>query len=536
MIKINNEYFNYECIYFGTVQHGLMKSNTLLMQIGLFQFDELIKSMYVNVHVNDNDVLPMIGNELQLESIKGSELMGYTGTLKSEHVYELGYEVFKKIDDLEQLKNIGKYQILGDTEKMLEKIEHTPITGKTFKTIRETLKLTQSEIGNNLGVSRQLVASLEKDNKEIKPEYLDTLISKYPALRSNIDVQFDWITFNFPELTGDEVISKILNVKKGLFLARNTSQNFYTREFVYGGEKNIYIQDFEPEDDEVIDGGIQKDGASLFMTGIGVRQFENILAEQGLTWLQFFKKMYQYRGHCTRLDVAINDNAEVLNMDDLVKAVQEKRFWSKAKSYAIHGNAQQGWTVNFGKSPFVIRIYDKFKEQAGKGKTTDINTRVELELHSDKATQLIDEWLGSDNLVGFTFDILKSSLLFVDEKVDETQLKGQNDKERYYDKLKPMPAWDLLTALGGKAKFKTESKPVTVERTKNWVENYVAPSLKMLQQTGNWDFVLEIIMNAELSPEQEALVKTVNTFQKSETLESPKTLKIDQGDLENDKI
>ena len=63
----------------------------------------------------------------------------------------------------------------------------------------------------------------------------------------------------------------------------------------------------------------------------------------------------------------------------------------------MHGNVDDGWTVDFGKSPFVIRAYDKHKEQANKeGYDTDMKTRVELELHQDKAEYVLDEWLNND--------------------------------------------------------------------------------------------------------------------------------------------
>ncbi|CAK1228666.1 replication initiation factor domain-containing protein [Fructobacillus fructosus] len=78
-------------------------------------------------------------------------------------------------------------------------------------------------------------------------------------------------------------------------------------------------------------------------------------------------------------------------------AIQEKRFWSKSRSYAIHGNERSGWTINFGKSPFVIRIYDKYLEQKQKNIDTTIKKRIELELHADKAEAVIDEWLLNDD-------------------------------------------------------------------------------------------------------------------------------------------
>jgi len=42
------------------------------------------------------------------------------------------------------------------------------------------------------------------------------------------------------------VIDDVLRLQENLFLERPTSQNFYTREMAFAGEKNIYIQDFAP--------------------------------------------------------------------------------------------------------------------------------------------------------------------------------------------------------------------------------------------------------------------------------------------------
>lgn len=161
--------------------------------------------------------------------------------------------------------------------------------------------------------------------------------------------------------------------------------------------------------------------------------------------------------------------------------------------------------------PLVIRIYDKFKEQAGKGKLTAANTRVELELHTDKAKQLIDDWLDKGNLVGFTFNFLNTYLLFVGEQIDETKLKGKNDRKRYYETLRPIPEWSLFNALGGSMKFINDPKKINFYSVMNWLEKYVASSLKLIQQTGKWNDLLETIVETELSPEQEALVKVFNT-------------------------
>ncbi|MDG9750807.1 replication initiation factor domain-containing protein, partial [Leuconostoc mesenteroides] len=246
---------------------------------------------------------------------------------------------------------------------------------------------------------------------------------------------------------------------------------------------------------------------TMYLTGQGTRLFEKALLEQGLTWKKFFVQAKRFKGTFSRLDIAINDNWSLLDMDEIIEATQQNRFWSKSRSFAIHGNNQDGWTANFGKSPFVIRIYDKQKEQEQKGLETSIKNRVELELHVDRAEQVISEWFENDNLVEYSVSILYTYLWFVDEPIDDEELKGTHVRERYIDTLKPMPAWSLLTSLGQSMKFVREPKEQSVDSILSWIMKYVVPSLEVLKKTGHWHEVIEAMDKANLSPEQEKLVK-----------------------------
>ncbi len=230
-----------------------------------------------------------------------------------------------------------------------------------------------------------------------------------------------------------------------------------------------------------------------------------------MTWRDFFIKARRYRGHLTRLDIALNDKWGLLNMNDIVRAVQEKRFWTKSRSYAIHGNSDAGWTVNFGKAPFVIRAYDKQKEQESKGNDTDIKNRVELELHQDRAEQVLDEWFANDNLVDFTVDMLYTYLWFTDEPIAHDLLTGVKARDEIEATVKPMASWELLIFLGHKMKFIRQPKTQSVDSIKKWVEQAVAPSLAVLQKTGHWVDVLRAIEKAELSDKQQKLVTTTMT-------------------------
>ncbi|WP_188353587.1 replication initiation factor domain-containing protein [Leuconostoc pseudomesenteroides] len=507
----NNQF--YSATFLGTIQHSLAYTNTPLIKVGLSLHGELqaVKTIKVNGNQLSNNF--KLGDFIELGTIKGDDLNGYTAiSIDATQSDDNNYR--KLFTDLESLKNVGKYQLLklvtNDNEKednaMEEFIKAPKLNGSHIKTIRELLGFNQLTFSKKVGVSNTLLSLIESDNKPITDDFVEKMYTAFPDLKNALDLQFDWVNITFADMTGEQVINDVMRLKPELFLERSTTQNFYTREFAFAGEKNIYVQDFEPTTDEHGQDE-QKTGTTMYLTGQGTRLFEKALLEQGLTWKKFFVRAKRFKGTFSRLDIAINDNWGLLDMDEIVEATQQNRFWSKSRSFAIHGNNQDGWTANFGKTPFVIRIYDKQKEQEQKGLETSIKNRVELELRSERAEQLISEWFENDNLVEYSVSILYTYLWFVDAPIDEEELKGTHVRERYIDSLKPMPAWSLLTSLGQSMKFVREPKEQSVDGILSWIMKYVVPSLEILKKTGHWHEVIEAMDKANLSPEQEKLVK-----------------------------
>ncbi|WP_334098197.1 replication initiation factor domain-containing protein [Leuconostoc lactis] len=503
----------YSATFLGTTQHSLAYTNTPLIKVGLSLHCELqaVKTVKVNGNQLSNSL--KLGDFIELGIIKGDDLNGYTAisidaTQADDNYYQ------KLFTDLESLKNVGKYQLLkvvknnGKENNEMEDFIKTPkLTGSHIKTIRDMLNLKQTVFAEKIGISRALLALVETGSKSITDEFIEKMYTAFPDLKNALDLQFDWVTITFSDMNGEQVIKDVMRLKSELFLERSTTQNFYTREFAFAGEKNIYVQDFEPTKDVDTNQDVQKVGATMYLTGQGTRLFEKALLEQGLTWKKFFVRAKRFKGTFSRLDIAINDNWGLLDMDEIIEATQQNRFWSKSRSFAIHGNNQDGWTANFGKSPFVIRIYDKQKEQEQKGLETSIKNRVELELHADRAEQVISEWFENDNLVEYSVSILYTYLWFVDESIDAEELKGTHVRERYIDSLKTMPAWSLLTSLGQSMKFVREPKEQSVDSILSWIMKYVVPSLEVLKKTGHWHEVIEAMDKANLSPEQEKLIK-----------------------------
>ncbi|MCT4413528.1 replication initiation factor domain-containing protein [Leuconostoc pseudomesenteroides] len=504
----------YSAIFLGTTQHSLAYTNTPLIKVGLSLHGELhaVKTIKVNGNQLSNSF--KLGDFIELGTIKGDDLNGYTAiSIDAAQADDNNYR--KLFTDLESLKNVGKYQLLKLVTNSNEKEKNTmddfikapKLNGSHIKTIRELIGLSQKEFSKEIGVSKSLISDVESERVVITNRLLTKMYTAFPDLKNALDLQFDWVTITFADMTGEQVINDVMRLKPELFLERSTTQNFYTREFAFAGEKNIYVQDFEPTKDVDTNQDVQKIGATIYLTGQGTRLFEKALLEQGLTWKKFFVKAKRFKGTFSRLDIAINDNWGLLDMTEIVEATQQNKFWSKSRSFAIHGNNQDGWTANFGKSPFVIRIYDKQKEQEQKGLETSIKNRVELELHADRAEQVISEWFENDNLVEYTASILYTYLWFVNEPIDEEELKGTHVRERYIDSLKPMPAWSLLTSLGQSMKFVREPKEQSVDSILSWIMKYVVPSLEVLKKTGHWHEVIEAMDKANLSPEQEKLIK-----------------------------
>ena len=530
MITINNEPTAYTPIFLGTTQHSLRLSLEILIMVGMKLNDEIIETYNVTVSAIELGQLPDIGSEIAIDEITGSELSGFKAKLKQSDA-KIQNTASTELEKLVDLKNVGRYQLLKGQKNMTQELNVPTLTNNNLILMRQMLGVTQKELSVTMGINEKTIRRIENKEQGISERFVNKLLAVYPELAESIEVQFDWVSLTFPDLTSKQVIDDVLRLQDNLFLERPTSQNFYTREMAFAGEKNIYIQDFAPFKNPETQAIEQKFGTTLYLTGKGTRLFEKALLEQSMNWRNFFEKARQYRGHLTRLDIAINDKWGLLNMNNLVKAVQEKRFWSKSKSYAVHGNVDDGWTVDFGKSPFVIRAYDKHKEQANKGYDTDVKTRVELELHQDKAEYVLDEWLNHDKkLVDITFDILYTYLWFTDEPIDAQKLKSDKVREVIEQTVEPMPAWSLLTALGNRMKFVRQPKKQSVERIEKWVLQSVVPSLAVLKKTGHWHEIIEAINSVELSAEHQKLVEAnlVNAITQAKSL-------LHQGNINFDK-
>ena len=235
--------------------------------------DNMIATYNVTVSAIELGKLPNIGSEMMIDEITGSELAGFKAKMRRIDT-PIKNAVATELEKLIDLKNVGQYQLLKGQKTMTQALNTPTLTKNHVILIRQLLGVTQSELANKMGVSPRTLWGIENGDQKISDRLINRLLAVYPDLAQSIEVQFDWVSLTFPDLTSKQVINEVLSIQSDLFLERQTSQNFYTREMAFAGEKNIYIQDFAPIKNPETQAIEQKYGTTLYLTGKGTRLFD----------------------------------------------------------------------------------------------------------------------------------------------------------------------------------------------------------------------------------------------------------------------
>ena len=242
MITINNEPKAYIPIFLGTTQQSLRLSLQILIMVGMKLNDEIVETYNVTVSTIELGQLPNIGNEIAIDEITGSELSGFKAKLKQSDA-QMQNTASTELEKLVDVKNVGRYQLLKGKDNMTQDMNTLEFDANHLKYVRQILNASQDSLAKRLKITRQTVNRFETGEQKISDKFLDKLLVAYPDLAESIEVQFDWVSLTFPDLTSKQVIDDVLRLQDNLFLERPTSQNFYTREMAFAGENNIYIQD-----------------------------------------------------------------------------------------------------------------------------------------------------------------------------------------------------------------------------------------------------------------------------------------------------
>jgi phage replication initiation protein len=221
-------------------------------------------------------------------------------------------------------------------------------------------------------------------------------------------------------------------------------------------------------------------GVCVAVSGKGCRQLE----EQGYVrtwagWVNLLSRLTSTAGvHLTRLDVAYDDRAGLLDMARISEYVQTGRVVSRFKSaYTIQKTAldpaaaqARGLTVNFGSrsSRVMARFYDKAAEQDVAGHWVRCEVEAKDERAQELARLLADCPGGEEGAV--VAGVLRNYISF--RETDATD----SNRSRWEE-----AGW-WLAFVGAVARVRLSvGLPVrTWEKTRAWVEAQVAPALAVL--------------------------------------------------------
>jgi DNA relaxase NicK len=268
----------------------------------------------------------------------------------------------------------------------------------------------------------------------------------------------DWFGGTFPDpLTPAEVFARLgLELEQTRQLERG--QNGY-RQGLAWGDVRVYFD------------GNPGMGVNVQMSGDACREYEQ---KHGAgCWTKLFGELLAAGGHATRLDLAIDDHTQALDLTTMERHPIRSRIKNGARVVAQQdkdGNRNAA-TLYYGEptSMTMVRFYDK---QAQKG--TDFPwVRCELQLRKDRA-QTAMQLLHAGMQVGeLVVCYLKGHLTFVEPNPADTN-RARWDAAAWWESWLGDVERLSLVVQGKVAK--------TIEEAKGWVMKQLAPTLATIRR------------------------------------------------------
>ena len=254
------------------------------------------------------------------------------------------------------------------------------------------------------------------------------------------------------------------------------------------------------------------------MSGNGCRTFETMskltfdgAADKQGTESVAFPVLFQLlasdeTANVSRIDIACDDHAGYLSIDDILSKVQtnevNSRMTKRSTVISFDGTRRNGATAYIGapSSDFRIRIYDKALEQG----TDEHWVRVELVMRGKNSNAFVEQMTNSENVGKLAAQVINDKFSFIER--DDSNITR-------------------CTVCGWWLQFVDELEAVrlvarkviqhSVERVANWVEAQVGPSLAVLFRTMGWPYLFELAKDAgqRLSDKQQSLITDYNSLQ-----------------------
>lgn len=329
--------------------------------------------------------------------------------------------------------------------------------------------LSQSELAEKAGISNHLMRIIEngaKSSESVRIKIFQVLLD---VEDKTLETIIDWLNIQFQTNDFELIIEKVLMLDKNSLLNVENGMMNYKGYYEFGAIKIHYSNEGS------------KQGTLISMSGLACRQFENLLKEQNREWRDFVITAKNNGGRATRIDLAINDYTKVLDINEIARKCDKGEFQSRLKKYQIideketKGGKSSGTTIYFGsrKSDFLIRFYEKDREQALKMKTIPelipIKNRYEMQFRKEKANYVFTEIVKGTNLQKMPYKTLKFYLQFYENNVDV--LEG----------LKPWKPWRDFLGRVKATPIVTDAQEVTYESLYRWIETSCIQAILTLE-------------------------------------------------------
>lgn len=227
-------------------------------------------------------------------------------------------------------------------------------------------------------------------------------------------------------------------------------------------------------------------GVHLKISGQGCREYEEYNV---FDWSTLLALMFNWDINISRLDVAIDDFEGYFKLDQVLSKVKRGHVTSKFKEarqhqrYSLSDGSTSGLTVYFGdpSSRIQVRMYDKKLQLESKGQVVKVDfwNRTEIQLRNERAENLAivlaHEHLTTGQAVqGILSNYLNFRIPSKTDSKNKSRWKKCDWWLKFLDAVQPLS----LTQVAPDA---------TVQRSKDWIEKQVSPTLAMLYEAFDQD-------------------------------------------------
>ena len=215
----------------------------------------------------------------------------------------------------------------------------------------------------------------------------------------------------------------------------------------YSYKASIYYEGIQ-----ILYGGSDGFECYVTMSGKGCRTYEDLVCDASDNiWYSLFRDIRNEPDnfHISRIDIALDDYTDALEIEKLVKYYRNDKFSSKCSNVRYVLGSEECFYVGSPQSEILLRIYNK-KLERGYTEPEDLDGkpwyRAEMQFRDKKATSVIDELLKRG--IGETFQgVLNNHCRFLAKPNDCKNAQRINNAG----------FWDYIT--NGSAKLKLITEP-----------------------------------------------------------------------------